>query len=766
MSAAAAQPAQTKTKAWDALRIACAVSIGTLIMLRAVVFFAPRVVFDVDPTLDLNPIVGLGPAESMAIDAVLLALCALGLFAEVCSGRKVELLLLLLGLGGLPMVFWHGYDDLGNLWRGVSWAAAIVSAVTIAHLARDRHLRIVVLALLAAAIAYVLVRGLSQLFYEHAQTMANFRKTRASFFAAQGWEPNSAQAQLYERRLDQNNPAGWFITTNLLGTFAAAAMALWLGIANGLWRHYGWRAAIGSIIALLAFFGVAAFELYTTDSKGALAAGALGLAIVLVANFLISMRKRWTPGETSAKRLATLGSAAFIALMLLAVAAIAVRGTLLPESALGDKSLLFRWFYMDASIDIAHEHLVAGVGPDKFQEQFVRFRPPRCPEEVTSAHNVMLDWVVSLGAFGWVWIGLLFVFAARAGGRLLTRDDAPPEEADAAALTASRTWLALIATAVLVGLGASFVVESPGINSFPLQLWRGAGIVLSLLVALLTMRSAALVSRATLALSLAAAAAVVLVHSQIEMTMTQPASAGLALLLLALAAPAKPGKRQRSAIPIALLLIGLAIWLTMFAVVPAWKQQKKMIDAAHLLAPIAGDVRPTSAQVVEARTQCANALRRAFDVLPTNPDPPFYAARQFKMAADAAPDSDRGALLQSAIGMAALSIDTVSLPSYHALMAVLNSELAHTPGNEDVWLDAIGHAQQLTRLDPNGLSAWRLYADLCWQWHRHDLALQAYERTLEINANMALDELKQLTPVELSEIERRLAELRANEEAG
>ena len=747
-----------RRSAWDALRVAAAVAIGTLVMLRATVFFAPQLVFDVDPVLDPSPIVGFGPAASMAIDALIWLCCAIGLFAEARSGRRIDLLMLLLALAGLPIVIWHGHSHLGNLWIGVSWSAAMMAALTVAHLARDRQIRVLLVALGVAAVTAILVRGLSQLTYEHERIVADFHVKREAFFAAQGWAPDSVQAQIYERRLEQNQPTGWFTTTNILGSFAAAVIALWLSLALGLWRHFGWRNVAFVVLSMFVLIAVAGAELWKTTSKGALAAAGLGVMLVLTAHLFIRLRKRWQLTPKASARLGYLGGAAVLALIALAIAGIIARGTLLPENALGDKSLLFRWFYMQAAIDMLREHWMLGTGPDRFQEIFLQFRPPRCPEEVTSAHNVFLDYAVTLGMADIAWIGFLIVLAARAGARLLTENDTPANEA-AANSRESRTALILVATSVMIGLGASFIVESRSIDAAPLEMWRGAGIIIALLVALLTMRAAMMVSPAVLSIGLGSAAAVLLVHAQIEMTLTQPGSAGLALVYIALAATAGVGQRRKIVFVISLLLALVATWLAAYAIVPAWQQQQMMIEAARSLDAIQPEDRPTPAQVIAARAEAATTLREALGVLPTNPDPPYAAAQQLFMAADFETGERKAALLREAIAFAELSIDTVSLPSYHALMANLHRALART-GEETAWNDAVAHAQELTRRDPNGLSAWKLLGDIAYEWNRADIAIGAYARTLAIDRNMELDELKRLRDADRAEIERRLRELR------
>lgn len=74
--------------------------------------------------------------------------------------------------------------------------------------------------------------------------------------------------------------------------------------------------------------------------------------------------------------------------------------------------------------------------------------------------------------------------------------------------------------------------------------------------------------------------------------------------------------------------------------------------------------------------------------------------------------------------------------------------------------EVIKWQMRLAALDPNGLDAHRALADLFDQAGRAAEAIAAYKRTLEINANMRLDPLKQLSDSQVRAIERRLEALR------
>ena len=97
------------------------------------------------------------------------------------------------------------------------------------------------------------------------------------------------------------------------------------------------------------------------------------------------------------------------------IRAVALRGAVLPEGFLGDKSLLFRWHYTIASAHIVADAPWRGVGPDGSQAAYSLHRVPRNPEEVTSAHSMFWDWLCALGISGAAWIALVAFLLWRAG---------------------------------------------------------------------------------------------------------------------------------------------------------------------------------------------------------------------------------------------------------------------------------------------------------------------------------------------------------------
>ncbi len=366
-------------------RWAGGIGIAAIAIMRCAVVFVPQVAFDTDPGADAVPLAGLGPAGSLWLD-VLLLLCAAAVhLGEFLRGRRIDWVLVLLAALPVPVVLWHGLHDAGDLWRGSVWVSALFAGVALAHLAGDRCLRPLLVAMLTAVVVPLLVRAAVQVWHEHPPTVALFEQTKESFLANQGWEPGSPSALIYERRLRQPAPTTWFLSSNVFASFAAFALTWGLGLAI-----LSWRSGVGrTSVALAGGLAVAAtVGLWLSGSKGGLGVGAIGAALVVLP--AVSARSR--------RVLFTSGGVVALALVAALLLGVIVRSALLPESFAGDRSLLFRGHYLFASVRILAEHPWIGVGADSFQDAYMPVRHPRSPEQVTSAHNVFADWLTMLGA--------------------------------------------------------------------------------------------------------------------------------------------------------------------------------------------------------------------------------------------------------------------------------------------------------------------------------------------------------------------------------
>jgi O-antigen ligase len=182
-------------------------------------------------------------------------------------------------------------------------------------------------------------------------------------------------------------------------------LALYLGRAaalvgvTALFLPWGWRKSL----YLLAALPIGATFLLTF-SRGA------WLAVAAAVVLAVSAGLRWLPGrpERGVPRafkvwLAGLGLAAAAGAL-----ALALLFPRLPERLLSPDSGLMRFRIWDASLRMALDHPVAGVGLDQFLNQWQeKYVPPLTEQQASERwtahpHNIVLDWWLNLGILGLV----------------------------------------------------------------------------------------------------------------------------------------------------------------------------------------------------------------------------------------------------------------------------------------------------------------------------------------------------------------------------
>jgi tetratricopeptide (TPR) repeat protein len=717
-------------------------------VLRVCASFAPQLVSDADPALDPSPLGGFGPAGSLLLDALLLVACAAGLFGETLAGRRIDWRIVALALVPVPAVIWHGAGDLGDLWRGATWAAAAAGCCVIAHLGRDRAMRPLLLALLLAVLVPVAVRGAGQSAVslgpieiegpEHAATVDAFERSRDRFLADRGWPPDSPAALIYERRLRSADPRGWFPTSNIFASLMAVGVVVFAGLAlDGVSRRRrGWIAGFGAA-AVVALGG-----LVVAGSKGGLGAAALGVALLLLVHVFRDRVAGWVSPR--------LAGAVALGLVALALLAVTFRGTTLPESFLGDRSLLFRWHYLQGAGRIVADEGWRGVGPDGFQAAYVTVRSPRSPEEVTSAHSVFADWLATLGVLGLGWVGLVGTSLWRAGRRLRSPGEGPAPPLH------ERAPLLAAALCAILGLIPAMAAEYHQLG-FADEVIRWIGVLGFVIAAAVLGAAFGGLSTGAADRALAAAAIALVVHGQIEMTFFDPGSVVWAMCLLGLATPVADegggppwvGSAGTAA------FLGLSIWIGTIWTPRVFRQERLMVEAARVVAK-APDERIA---VPDARRAAAETLEVAWQQCPTGLRPLAEAARQWLIAAASTADREpRHHALDQAVTLAERAVDLRGTPGAHALAAEARAMRAEElVGAEDLE-QAIVHARRLTEIDPHGIGVWVRLGDLLWDADRRGEAAAAYQRALENSDNFELDPLKQLGQPESHRLNERIAE--------
>lgn len=489
--------------------------------LLALVTYDPFPGWGTDPVMLPSPIVGLGPA-GLAQSGTLMLLGAvvylLGLRLD--NARNAPLTFLLMTLGGVGVML-HVLSPsfrVDDLAIGACWVGGAAAACVVAHAASDPPRRRLITATLASVALALIVKGGFQVLIEHPRTVAQYRATRDAFLASQGWEPGSSMAAAFERRLFQTEASAWFGLANVYSTFAAWAFVFVAGLAAGAFldrrRQTDRTTIVGLIVGLLITLGGLALG----SAKGGYAAAGLGIAI---AALVVWLRRRQRP------ILSTLPLLLALAVVIAPILAVIARGLL--GERLAERSLLFRWFYLQGATRIIADHPLAGVGPAGFKDAYILAKPPLSPEEVTSPHSLLFDWAACLGLFGLPWAALLLILAIRAARGALAPDArveaANPRMESALRLSLLGGWLALL----LVAVGQ----ESASIGPEAL-LARVCGAVAAIAVGLLLLR--VLRHRPAWGWACAPAALAVVAHAQVEMTGAHPTSAPLLLVTVGLAA--------------------------------------------------------------------------------------------------------------------------------------------------------------------------------------------------------------------------------------
>lgn len=771
---------------WSTILI---VAVATI---RCTVAIVPQVRFDTDPAVNAVPYVGLGPAGSFALDLLLLVASALAFTAEVRAGRRVRGWLVALAALPAISVVWHGQSDAIDLFRGSTWVAAAIAAVAAMHLARDPGHRRLLIAGAVATLALLAIRGAEQVLIEHAETVRSFEANKAQFFAERGWDPLGAAARSYERRLRQPEAGGWFGLANVFSAAMAFGVVYCAGLSTGRWRAAraagDERGRIALMPALL-LLGCAAL-LLANGSKGAVVATGLGLMA-------------WAIGNSRVGRFAPMVG---VAMLLLAAAAPALRG-LLPESFAGERSLLFRAQYLDGALRAIAESMPWGVGPDGFQDAYVRLKSPRSPEDVQSAHAMAIDWLVTLGplALGWCWLAVAALW--RGGRSLAERAAAVPPDAPQASVLAVAT---MIGTATIL-VGA--LAEMPIVSG-----WWVIVRITALVAYVCTFASiAGCADGRNGRLALWAATIALLAQAQIEMVFFMPGLCVWAAIVVG-AMAASEGATESAIESIAprrmafssLWPAAVASIVVAFGLVPQVAQDRAMDEASEALAPVA-ELREawpaarealrrgeTAGDFVTLASESGGAglgseIRQAIRAATTPPmrvaaaagviatferDRRMAATERLLAAREANPanwQAERAAidqLLAASRREGAFDVTSASFAQALALadeasrhwrsprFASLRAEIAYQRGRAAPDAASIGGARQASAealaLEPHSVRRWTVEGDLRAAAGDLGAAVEAWKRALEADADRALDPLVQLSPAEREAIATRI----------
>ena len=728
-------------------------------LVRVLVTIDPMPVWSMDPLAMWIPPAGVGPSMLLTLDLAGMLGAAAVVFAQRRSVRTLPAALLLVGCAGVAL---HAARVPSDAEIGLPWVFAVSGAFALAHLPHASMWRSVAFAAMLAVVVLLVGRGVLQVFVEHPQTVESYRQTREAFLESQGWSPDSAMARNYERRLFQAEASGWFGLSNVYGSLMAA-IGLGLGTAGVLAlrgragdRRVPWVLLVASALCV--------FALVISRSKGGVGAGVLGLVAILAA--------------TRFRGRARVVIAAVPVLVLLGVVA---RG--LVGERIGELSILFRWFYMEGATRIFLDHPLVGVGPAGFKDAYLLAKPAISPEEVTSAHNLLFDWLATLGLFALAWVALFALACRGIGSAIDDREPPTPPAWD------ERTGV-LIAAGLFAAAIAGGAYFERALLTPEMGIVRAIGLLGAIAVAAAMVRASREHARAA-TLGAAAIAAVLLGHMQIEVVGVWAASVPLVGCLVGLAvAPPRAESRGGASGPIAAGgLIALALIGAMTAGRTLWRWESDLARATAAVEPMAASIAAaTTAELGSAEwtdavgtiaTQVGRAPARSEEELAAQirlgraraieaalpsllaavEDRPGHGpTRQqaVRMLVRGAQFADRRARLDRAIAVAraGTEFDPADSGSWRLLAQALETA---ADADSEVRSERLEEAQRALiraiELDPHGLSVSLNLVRLADRLGQPEARRAWAQRALEINSDLRLDPLRQLTETERTALE-------------
>lgn len=503
-----------------------------VVAVRCLSPFDPFPYWSGDPFEAPAPVVGLTPSVSVVLDIV----TALGAAITASAMRGHELRRAAWGFAAAALGFFsvlrhtQGATGLDNFVNGSVMVSGFVGAAAVFAVASRPQIRRMVLAVLLSLLAMLAVRALQQVYVEHPRTLETFRATREQFFRAQGWTPDSPMAKAFERRLSQADASGYFGMANVLATLGAAGVVIALSLRTAMVARSSTVAKpMPSSLVRWVLLASAMVLVYYAGAKGGFAAAGLGIAAALVGLLLLRRGVKVRP-----RRARLLGSGVVLA----AMGAVVVRGVV--GERIGELSILFRWFYLQASARIIGDHPLLGVGAAGFKGAYLLAKNPLSPEEVTSPHSVLFDIISSMGLLG-AGMALLWMFwvSLGAAGLIGGSVDTPApltSKADAADPSEWKPTALIIAIATIAAIAMERNSLTPdGAATRLIGVCIAVWIVLGVTRMLHALQNESF-TRHTVRTGLAAGVIACAAHSQIELTAITPGAAGWCLLLLALVA--------------------------------------------------------------------------------------------------------------------------------------------------------------------------------------------------------------------------------------
>lgn len=740
----------------------CAALVAAIALFQAVTPITYETAWDVDPrsTSGKAVITELSPDGYAILCSISLGVAVLSLFSHRLAGGRVHRASVVLFTLGSLAALAHCNGNISDLVRCSGWIASAALGLAALHLAAHERARRI---LLAAGVALIIPFALRAVWYvavEHPATVRDFMNRRDDILRERGWRPDSAMAQLFERRMLNNQVTGAYAMSNVHGSISAAITAGAFGIAAALWRKRR-----GASIGFFALAIAGAAVVVMTKSRGA--AVACAIAGVWSIAVMWWTAKRESPGWFS------LIAPALVAL---AITAVLLRGALPPPDAQrGERSLFVRGQYWAAAWKMVKSEFpkspttfFIGVGPERFHEDYTRYKDPTNPEEITSAHAAFVDWPVMLGVGGVAWCAAALVWLAAA--MRIPRDemDQTSDTRDTNDLPLSlagdiytkRGILAAHAIALAVFV-PQYIIQLPLMMPETALLWlvglEGFAVVFFF---------ASAVSRTDgrlVRLAASAAGIVVLVHSQIEMTLFNPGSAAMGWMLLGLAAgPSlvsvnESNPQKHSTADAAWHWSVMTITALLFVILTIGYTGRMFVRERHIrraAEALRGDLPMVSP---------AAELDAALKILPDDPSlARSRTEREFEMGQRLL-DLKNRAGAREAFARAEKLLDQYKAEGVwdnrlRRAAAQLHELCAGVYGEQKHLGLAIALRNELVERNPASLNDRLALADLLWNAGQRSNARAVYQRCLELSDLARMDPAKQLSDADHARVLQRLSQ--------
>lgn len=425
------------TRARKMLRVGLVLVLAP-IMLRATVGFESLPYWGTDPTVAFTPMTMLGPAASRLCDwAMVIGSLLLFLSGWQRRGHRLVLVFGLLTLGALAVTTWG--DERGGWVQAGAWASAMFASAALMAVGRHHVCRVVAGACLLGCLVPWLGKGVVQLLIEHPMVVSDFRANKEAILTANGWAPGSPNALAFERRLMQAEATGWFGLSNVYASVCAGCAAFGAALLTT-----GRTPKVGGVLwGALGLVVCGGAGVWMSGSKGGAAALALGAGLA----FVVWLLRRW-PGLS--KFSGWIGPALIAGVL----GAVVVRGLI--GERIGELSVLFRWYYLVGAARAWADSPWTGTTIAGFRDAYMLHKPALSPEDVTSPHSVLFDFVATLGVLGLAWAAAV-VLMARWSGRALGERVPTKRELKEIPSAESEAKFVVFVAAGLAVVGASLV---------------------------------------------------------------------------------------------------------------------------------------------------------------------------------------------------------------------------------------------------------------------------------------------------------------------